>query len=423
MLRQKTCLALLLGMCCGNVGAILASDCSVTSVGKTPVTDLGIGFYQGSQGGLYPGGSNARPSAHEAAGLSIANSIAPLDTMGHPDPAGRVVLISIGMSNCTQEFSAFVPKAQADPRRRANVRPIDCALGGQSSDVIRDPSAAYWDTVFTRLRGHGSSPAQAQAVWIKEAIKSPTGGFPVSAQSLMNDLGTIVRIIKQKLPNVRLCYLTSRIYAGYATGVSTLNPEPYAYESGFAVKWLIEGQIAGIDSLRFDPAKGPVEAPWLSWGPYLWADGLTPRNDGFTWACSSFMPDGTHPSATGRDIVADSLLAFFEMDDTTAPWFSTGTAGVHGLGGGDSPRLAVSPNPARASAWIDLAVQQGAWRVEILDQSGRRVRSLASRAAAGSRLRWDLADGSGRRVPSGAYWVRASRNGAAFSRRVVVVSR
>src|SRR5205814_5733577 len=100
----------------------------------------------------------------------------------------------------------------------------------------------------------------------------------------------------------------SRIYAGYATGVSALNPEPYAYESGFAVKWLIEGQINGADSVNYDPARGPVQAPWLSWAPYLWADGLTPRNDGLTWVCSSFQSDGTHPSATGRDIVADSLL-------------------------------------------------------------------------------------------------------------------
>lgn len=422
LVRHRSC-AVLLALACLVGRPAEASNCAVTSVGKTPLTDLGLGFYQGSQGGLYPGGSNARPAAHQAAGLSIARAIAPLDTFGTPSSSGRVVMISIGMSNCTQEFSAFVPKATADPLRRASVRPIDCALGGQSSDVIVDPIAAYWDTVYTRLRGHGSSPLQPQIVWIKEARKNPAGGFPGSAEGFMQDLGTIVRLIEQKLPNVRLCYITSRIYAGYATGVSTLNPEPYAYESGFAVKWLIEAQIAGVDSLRFDASQGAPQAPWLSWGPYLWADGLTPRSDGFTWACSSFQSDGTHPSATGRDIVADSLLAFFEQDDTTAPWYSNAVAGIPG---GPTPgerlRLTVGPNPARASVTIALD-GRGDWPVEVLDDSGRRVRTLAGSAPGGVRFLWDLRDQSGRRVPSGVYWIRAGRGSAAVSRRLMVLSR
>ena len=76
-----------------------------------------------------------------------------------------------------------------------------------------------------------------------------------------------------------------------------MNPEPYAYESGFAVKWMVANQIAG-DSLNFDPGQGPVEAPWLSWGPYLWADGMEPRSDGLAWPCEYFQSDGTHPNAS-----------------------------------------------------------------------------------------------------------------------------
>ena len=406
--------------------AALAANCAITSVGKTPLTDLGTGLYQGFSGGLYPGGSNTRPSAHESAGLSIAHSIVPLDTLGNPKSGGRVVLISIGMSNCTQEFSAFVPKSQADPQKRANVQAIDCALGGQSADIIQSATAAYWDTVLTRLRGHGSSPAQPQIVWIKEARRQPTGGFPESADSLLWNLGTIVRLIKQKLPNVRQCYITSRIYAGYATGVSALNPEPYAYESGFAVKWLIEGQINGADSVNYDPGRGPVQAPWLSWGPYLWADGLTPRNDGLTWVCSSFQSDGTHPSATGRDIVADSLLAFLQRDETTSPWYSNAALGVSdgGRAAGGRISLAVSPNPA--STRVEIALSGSAaisWRVEVLDGSGRRVRWLTRSATPAARLTWDLRGENGRRVPSGVYWIRATGPSAALSRRVLVIGR
>src|SRR5207253_6835275 len=97
-----------------------------------------------------------------------------------------------------------------------------------------------------------------------------------STDTLMHDMAALVRLIHQKLPNVKLAYFTSRIYAGYAS--SNLNPEPYAYQSAFAIRSVIQQQIAGVDSLNYDPAKGAVQAPWLAWGPYLWADGLSPRS-------------------------------------------------------------------------------------------------------------------------------------------------
>ncbi|HEY6196601.1 MAG TPA: hypothetical protein VI504_16345, partial [Candidatus Eisenbacteria bacterium] len=326
-----------------------ASNCAGTSTGLVPLNDLGAGFYQGVQGGLYPGGSNQRPVAHNAAGVAIANAIGPLDTLGVPDAAGKVVFVSIGFSNATQEFSAFVPKSDADSFRRANVRTIDCAEGGQTAMILAQPTSPYWDTVATRLRGHGSSPSQVQVAWLKDANANPTGGFAVNRDSLVAQFFRILQIMKQKLPNVRLCYMTSRIYAGYAS--TTLNPEPYAYENGFAVKQVIERQLAGDPGLNFDPASGPVVAPWVAWGPYLWADGLTPRSDGLTWACSEFSTtDGTHPSTSGRSKVADSLLAFVRADETTVPWYSVTTLAVAPPGGSPATAAGIRawPNPARS---------------------------------------------------------------------------
>ncbi len=116
-------------------------------------------------------------------------------------------------------------------------------------------------------------------------------------------------------------YLSSRTYGGYAT--TGLNPEPYAFESGFSVKWLIEQQIDGDKSLNFDPARGEVKAPWLSWGPYLWANGSTKREDGFAYEPDDFTSnDGTHQSPSGQRKVGQLLLKFFETDSTTKPWFT-----------------------------------------------------------------------------------------------------
>ena len=417
--HRLSALVLALALVCADDSA-RASNCSVTSTGMIPLTDLGTGSYQGFQGGLYAGGSNTRPEAHGRAGLSIANSIVPLDTLGGSDPHGRVVIISIGMSNTTQEFSTFVPKAVADPQKRAEVLPIDCAKGGQAASDIADPNAAYWDTVYTRLRGHGSAPLQAQVVWLKEALRQPSSGFPAATVTLQTYLGTIVRIIKQKLPNVRLCYLTSRIYAGYAS--SNLNPEPYAYESGFAVKWLIDQQINGEPTLNYDPAIGPVEAPWLSWGPYLWADGLHARNDGLTWSCSDFQSDGTHPSTSGRNIVADSLLAFFRGEETAVPWYRVPVVAV--APATTASDLAVAPTLAHGRVEISFTARSP-WRIEIVDLAGRRVRDVARGQGDGvlDRVTWDLHDQSGARVRSGAYWVRLDQDGRAAVRRVTVVGR
>lgn len=44
-------------------------DCSLDQVGFTPLIDLGAGFHQGEQGGLYPGGSNNVPMTHLDLGL------------------------------------------------------------------------------------------------------------------------------------------------------------------------------------------------------------------------------------------------------------------------------------------------------------------------------------------------------------------
>jgi hypothetical protein len=297
-----------------------AQDCTKTSIGQKPLPELGTGTYQGKQGGLYPSGANVPPPAHAAAGLAQAGLVQPRNAAGAPDPNGRIVLLSIGMSNTTQEFSTWVPISNADPRRAGAMLVVDGAQGGQDARIVADPNANFWNVVQSRLAAAGATAAQVQAIWLKEAVARPTLAFPAHATELQGLLAQICNNLSAKFPQARLCYLSSRIYAGYAT--TTLNPEPYAYESGFAVKWLIEQQIAGDPALNFDPTKGPVRAPWLAWGPYLWADGTKPRaGDGLTWICSDFQSDGTHPSLGGRAKVAGQLDRHFTTDPTTTPWY------------------------------------------------------------------------------------------------------
>jgi hypothetical protein len=158
-----------------------------------------------------------------------------------------------------------------------------------------------------------------QAVWIKQADAGPNQGFPGYARKLQGELKRIVQVLARRFPNVKLVYLSSRTFGGYAR--SRLNPEPYAYESGFAVKWLVGEQLAGDRDLNFDQARGAVKAPWLSWGPYLWANGTTRRADGFSYSSDDFAPDGTHLSRTGVSKTGKLLLDFLKSNSTTRSWF------------------------------------------------------------------------------------------------------
>lgn len=291
------------------------------STGLVPLVDLS-GPYRNFEGGLYPGGGNRPPDDHLAAGRSLAEAVTPLDAQGNPDPKGAVVLISVGMSNTTQEFQAFLRLAEAEPGLNPHLVLVDGAQGGQAANTTADPEAAFWAVQRTRLEERGVAPEQVQIAWIKQAVPNPGSNgrtVPQAVARLKGYMVDTVHNLKRFYPNIRIAYLSSRIYAGYAE--SSLNPEPYAYAGGFAMKGLIADQVSGAPELNYNPAAGPVRTPWLAWGPYLWADGLKPRSDGLTYLRADLADDGTHPSPVGRLKVARQLLRFFRTDPTSMPWF------------------------------------------------------------------------------------------------------
>ena len=289
-----------------------------------PLDELGTGEYHGFQGGFYPGGANERPAEHEAAGRKLAAEIKPLDAQGKPDADGKIVLLTVGMSNTSQASEAFKRQADRDEEKNPRLVIVNGAQGGMTADRIANPDdggpgTKYWSEVDNRLKAAGVTRQQVQAVWIKQAEAGPTQGFPKYAQRLQNDIAADVRLLPVRFPNVKLCYVSPRTYGGYAK--TPLNPEPYAYESCFAVKWLIEQQIEGDAELNFDPDKGPVKAPWLSWGANLWANGMKPNSTGLSYEEADFAADGTHESPSGQQKVGQQLLKFFKTDTTTRPWF------------------------------------------------------------------------------------------------------
>jgi len=306
------------GAVCNNI----SYDVPNTTTPMVALTDLATGSYQGEEGGLYPSGSDVRPPAHDSDGVAFAKAIVPLDSNGNYSPTGKYVLLSLGESTALDEFSEFLPLANADPAKNSALVFVNGAQGGATPNLLSSTSSPYWNTILNNyLPDQGVTAEQVVAVWIEDTNGIAKGSFPGDMTQMQGNYETEMNNVHTFFPNAKLVYFSSRIYAGYSDGVAKIDPEPYAYEAGFAVKNAIGDQLNGNANLNYNAALGPVEAPWMSWGPYYWANGLLGRSDGFVWTCQDLQSDGTHPSGTGDLKVAGQILNFFKTDDTTTPWF------------------------------------------------------------------------------------------------------
>jgi hypothetical protein len=338
----------------------------------TPLNDLGKGTYESFQGGLYENGSNQVPAAHNADGLTFMSQVQPLDASGNPSSNGKVILSSLGMSNAQIEFSSF--EAIANDSDAVNHTTLLLWSGAASGQ-----DACYWfpafgapacsptteneyDRISDGLTDTGFSNLQVQAIWIDNAngrVHSENRGCQpqgtlcialcdpqikgcVNSDQKTNPLneeeefGETLRAAKTRFPDLKLAFFSSRVFGGYALSASDdADPEPFAYQTGFGIKWLIQAQINQISTGVVDPVAGDLSygsAPWVAWGPYFWADGPIPRSDGLVWCngqagppCNGeidFSPPGLHLNTTGGNKAGNLLLDFFTTSPYTTPWFN-----------------------------------------------------------------------------------------------------
>ena len=78
---------------------------SATPIMDMPQPDGTCLTYDSFEGGLYENCSDVVPSDHDADGQYIATQIQPLDVNGNPSSTGKVIFVSMGMSNAQNEFA------------------------------------------------------------------------------------------------------------------------------------------------------------------------------------------------------------------------------------------------------------------------------------------------------------------------------
>jgi hypothetical protein len=333
--------------------------------------DLGSGTYQSFAGGLYLNGSNQLPPSVLAYAVSLAGQIKPLNPQGTPDASGMIGLLAIGDSYALQEWSggsaagytpaACQPMVWGDPARNWQLMPACGALGGMGAAAwARQLVAEPYAVVNQLLTYYSLTGAQVQIAWWGEPAnplpQRNDGVFPASAQKLQGYIEGGVRWMLQYFPNLKILYLSPRTHSyALSSDPNAVNPEPYAFESGFSIQWAIQGQyrdwINGTHNhnLNFDPTKGAVVAPLLLWGPYLWATsgsgGAVLRSDGCTWnwaqsGYSDLSSDQIQPSFDGANKVASQLMAFFRTHPTATPW------ALRPVPTGQAPVVTVNPPAA-----------------------------------------------------------------------------
>ena len=291
----------------------------LATIGSKPLTEMTANDrYKGEDGGLYGGGKNEPPAGHRAIAVEALRKITPLDAQGKSARDGKVVFISLGMSNTYGEFRLFKEIADRDPAKSPAVQIVNCAVGGAGVSSWAKPHSGTWQKVDGFLKEAGVTPEQVQVAWIKHAEPGPSPDTSVLqyARQVSQDIASSLAITRSTFPNLRVAYLSSRIYGGYnIAGIRRVNPEPFAYETAFAVRWVIEDQI-------HRESAGKLAEPVLLWGPYLWADGITPRkSDSLAWTRKDLSADGVHPSPEGGQKVANMLLQFFKTDPGAKTWF------------------------------------------------------------------------------------------------------
>lgn len=282
------------------------ANCANTSVGLIPFTEPG-------GGGLYPDGSNVPP--YMTSVNAARAQITPRDTSGNPNASGKMVFLSIGMSNAQQEFAVLQQVTNTDSQKAPSVVLVNGAVGGWDVHRVNDPAQApsYWAAVDSALAARGVNGQQVQALWLKEAILG-TSGYATYREyddDLEASTVTLLGTIAARYPNLKLVYLESRSYGGYVADAPS-NGEPFAWSSGLVVKDLIARQQAGDSALS--------ALPLMLWSWYLWADGTTMRADTWSWPCNYFEGDGLHPSGAGETALAYKLRTWLRSDPTTA-WY------------------------------------------------------------------------------------------------------
>jgi hypothetical protein len=200
---------------------------------------------------------------------------------------------------------AYSGQIASTPTVNSDVYFVDC---DQPTRVTPNWNSSLTGTEWSLCEGQvadsGLTDAQIQAATMEITSGNPGPSGLVTLSSMSHappcvlgdtsvidacfveyEAGDVIRLAKEKFPNLKILYLYTRAYGGWA--ITTLAPEPNAYEYGFSAQWLVRAQINQADNggavSTVDGNLAYSAAPVVLFAPYQWASGATANSEGTVW--------------------------------------------------------------------------------------------------------------------------------------------
>ena len=161
----------------------------VGMTGVKPLAEMAPGEkYNGFEGGLYPGGDEPTAGRLERAGQALSRRIEPLDREGKPSAEGKIVVMSVGMSNATRRSAPSSRPPKETPRSTPPLLLVNAALGSMTADLVADVKGGYllpdgsnlkyWPRVDVILDHFGVTRARCRSRGSRRPSADPTSGSP-----------------------------------------------------------------------------------------------------------------------------------------------------------------------------------------------------------------------------------------------------
>lgn len=207
-----------------------------------------------------------------------------------PVPTPTQVTVTYGVSNMLLIEDSLISRIPPLVR---------CAANGMTMDLLSDVNHNQHQICAANLAANNQSPDDVTLIIVQPLLKNPVNSMqPVvtwsqfkqtDAYRLRGFIITFAATIKTLYPNA-VIGVVSRAFAH--PNAWTLHPEPYSFETGFAVRWAIAEHISAVHAPMF----------WLAY--------LHNPNDPLSYykpARGGGAPDLVHPSAIGAGVRAEAI--------------------------------------------------------------------------------------------------------------------
>lgn len=307
--------AILFTTACSGAQAVSATDDTpVATVAPTPaptpvevVEDVAVSPFAVVESDAefprprYDSPTIVRSAPHEAEGIAAGSSV-----------SDDAIVAVFGYSNTRDTFRGYERLVEPDFLYvSAAANSMDIERWATRPDAVPEALQRMEDSLGLP---QSEITDRVEVVFFQVALAGTSEPRVDEARKLLRDA---IDAISVPFPNLKQVYLLGREYGGWSEKVAadgtSRNGEPGNWSISIAIDRVVNDNHGRGDGL------------WIGHGPYLWANGDTPRADGLTWPRSDFRDDGIHMLPPGIEKAALLIHAHF-LNDPTAPWYEASLA-------------------------------------------------------------------------------------------------